>query len=197
MKALFSIALFLMITGSVYSQNTDLPYRLLPETPKKYTAGTVAARTVDGLGFRYYWATEGLTEENLAYKANEEGRSIGETLDHIWSLTRITKNSAMEVATTFDVDASALSFEEKRKETLAFIKTTSDILKKSAAKDFAKYDMIFQYPDGNSKTYPFWYQLNGPIDDALWHVGQVVLMRRGAGNPFNSKVSVLSGETSN
>ena len=102
MKALFSIVLFLMISGSIYSQNTDLPYKLLPEPEKKYTAGTVAARTVDGLGFRYYWATEGLTEENLAYKANEDGRTIAETLDHIWSLTRITKNSAIKEATTFD-----------------------------------------------------------------------------------------------
>ena len=197
MKAFFSIALLLSVSASIYAQNAELPYKTLPEPPKKYTAGTVAARTIDGLGFRYYWATEGLTEENMSYKANEEGRTIAETLDHIWSLTRITKNSAIEAATTFDVDASGLSFEEKRKQTLTFIKTTSDILKMSSAKDFAKYDMIFQYPDGNSKTYPFWYQLNGPIDDALWHVGQVVLMRRGAGNPFNSKVSVLDGKISN
>lgn len=197
MKALFPFALFLIISVSTYAQDTDLPYKAIPEPSKKYTAGTVAARTIDGLGFRYYWATEGLTEQNLTYKANEEGRTIGETLDHIWSLTRITKNSAIEVASSFDVDASGLSFEEKRKQTLNFIKTASDILKNSSAKDFAKYDMIFQYPDGNSKTYPFWYQLNGPIDDALWHVGQVVLMRRGAGNPFNSKVSVLDGKISN
>lgn len=36
--------------------------------------------------------------------------------------------------------------------------------------------------------------LNGPIADALWHVGQVVSFRRSSGNPFNSKVSVFSGK---
>jgi hypothetical protein len=45
----------------------------------------------------------------------------------------------------------------------------------------------------NTTEYPFWNQINGPISDALWHVGQVITHRRTSGNPFNSKVSVLQG----
>ena len=41
---------------------------------------------------------------------------------------------------------------------------------------------------------PFWNIINGPISDALWHCGQVVMLRRASGNPFNSKVNVFSGK---
>ncbi|HNP07210.1 MAG TPA: hypothetical protein PKN99_06270 [Cyclobacteriaceae bacterium] len=53
--------------------------------------------------------------------------------------------------------------------------------------------MVFQ--SGDKKTeYPFWNLLNGPIADAIWHVGQVVSFRRSSGNPINSKAEVLLGK---
>jgi hypothetical protein len=55
------------------------------------------------------------------------------------------------------------------------------------------FKIIFKSNNGISE-YPFWNNLNGPIADAIWHTGQVVLLRRSSGNPFNSKVSVLSGK---
>ncbi len=42
--------------------------------------------------------------------------------------------------------------------------------------------------------YPFWNNINGPIADAIWHVGQVVSFRRSSGNPFPKGVSVLTGK---
>jgi len=193
MKGLFFIFISIMTAGNLQAQEQDLPYRVIPAYPSEYTPGNVAARVVDGLGFRYYWATEGLTEENLAYKPSEDARTINETLDHIWSLVRIVVNSTKKVATTFDVDSKGMTFQEKRKQTLEFIKSSSDNLRKCSQKDFEEMDMIFRSPDGD-QTYPFWNQLNGPIADAIWHVGQVASMRRGAGNPFNPKVSVLVGD---
>ena len=44
---------------------SKLPYYEIPDYPETYTAGSVAARMLDGLGFRYYWATEGLNEDDL------------------------------------------------------------------------------------------------------------------------------------
>ena len=38
-----------------------LPYYQIPEPSTEYTAGTSASRMVDGLGFRFFWATEGLS----------------------------------------------------------------------------------------------------------------------------------------
>ena len=56
-----------------------------------------------------------------------------------------------------------------------------------------EFDIVFI--NGERKTeFPFWNLLNGPIADALWHVGQVVTFRRSSGNPFNAKASVLTGK---
>ncbi|RMG65160.1 MAG: hypothetical protein D6722_16205, partial [Bacteroidetes bacterium] len=38
---------------------TPLPYRAIPDYPETFTPGTTVARFLDGLGYRYYWATEG------------------------------------------------------------------------------------------------------------------------------------------
>lgn len=191
------ITVFLAMVTLLSAQNKSDYYYEIPEYPSTYNAGTVMARVVDGLGFRYYWATAGLTEANLNYKSNDDGRTIDQTLDHIWTLCKIVANSAKKEPTTFDVDPSKFSFTEKRDQTLEFIKVASEILKASNATDLEQFDMIFKYPDGNSREYPVWNVMNGPLADAIWHVGQVVLMRRGAGNPFSSEVSVLEGKVKN
>ena len=72
---------------------TDLPYYQIPDYPENYTAETVAARMVDGLGFRYYWATEGLRETDLNYRPGDEARTSKETLQHIYELTKIIVNT--------------------------------------------------------------------------------------------------------
>ena len=42
--------------------------------------------------------------------------------------------------------------------------------------------------------FPFWNQLNGPIEDAVWHCGQIVAFRRASGNPISKKISVFTGK---
>jgi hypothetical protein len=174
-------------------QTSDLPYYQIPEYPAEYTAYTVAARMVDGLGFRYYWATEGLRQEDLIFKPNEEARTTEETIDHILGLTKVILNSVKKVPNERSANEPKLSFEEKRRQTLLNIKMTSDILKASKEGDLEEYKIIFKNGDKTTE-YPFWNQLNGPIEDAVWHVGQVVSFRRSSGNPFNSKASVLNGK---
>jgi hypothetical protein len=48
--------------------------------------------------------------------------------------------------------------------------------------------------DTGTREFPFWNILNGPVDDALWHVGQVITFRRSSGNPYNNKASVFTGK---
>lgn len=158
-----------------------LPYHEIPEQPENYTAGTVASRMIDGLGFRYYWATEGLSDIDLAHKASESGRTSLETVDHLLGLSNFILNSISEKPKK--TDESQLSFEEKREQTLFNFKRASEILKNST--DVSQYD---------NTRFPFWNIINGPIADALWHCGQVVMLRRASGNPFNSKVSVFTGK---
>tara|TARA_R110001583_G_scaffold192743_1_gene359682 strand:- start:540 stop:1103 length:564 start_codon:yes stop_codon:yes gene_type:complete len=184
MKNILNILIFLFIL-SLNAQNTmedKLPYYEIPEHAESYTAGTVASRMVDGLGFRYYWATEGLRPEDLSYKASETGRTSYETIDHLFGLSNFILNSISELPENSD-ESKHMTFEEKRKQTLLNFKAASEILQKTD--DISNYD---------NQRFPFWNIINGPISDALWHCGQVVLLRRASGNPFNSKVSVFSGK---
>ena len=169
----------------------DLPYYEIPAYPESFTAETVAARMIDGLGFRYYWATEGLRPEDLAFQPSAGARTSEETIDHILGLTNMILNSVQQLPNGQGGGEAPTTFAEKRQRTLENLKTASDILKGGEG-TLADYPIVFQRGENRSEM-PFWNQINGPIADALWHVGQVVTFRRSSGNPFNSKVSVLSG----
>ncbi|WP_282123965.1 hypothetical protein [Algibacter mikhailovii] len=174
---------FLLITTIVMAQvkTNDLPFYEIPASPEVYTSQTVAARMIDGLGFRYYWATEGLTEKDLAHKASESGRTSAETIEHLYGLSKFIRNSVL--SNDKDNNTSELNFIEKRKQTLLNLKKVSHALHNE--EEPIKLD---------ETEVPFWNIINGPIADALWHCGQVVMLRRASGNPFNSKVSVFQGK---
>ncbi|MGH1433777.1 MAG: hypothetical protein ACRBG0_04870 [Lewinella sp.] len=177
---------------AIMESDPSLPYRQIPDVPEKYNACTVAARMVDGLAFRYYWATESLRQQDLAYRTTPESRSSEETLDHIYGLANVVYNAVMEQPNISGSPREELTFTEKRTKTLNLLAAASERLKNSKPKDMKRFNIIFQRGE-NQTVFPFWNNLNGPIADALWHVGQVVAFRRASGNPFNSNVSVLRG----
>ncbi len=183
MKHLFTLLLVLLITNSAMAQKDDFYYEI-PEAAKEFTPGTVSSRMVDGLGFRYYWATFGLTEKDLAFKPNADSRTSEETIDHILGLSQVIVNSTLKVSN--GAKQPEMTFAEKRKKTLSNFQKASEILRSS--KDISEYKIIF-----GKTEFPFWNQINGPISDALWHTGQVVSFRRSSGNPFPKGVSVLRG----
>ncbi|MCR9251543.1 MAG: DinB family protein [bacterium] len=193
MRYLFlSLIAFTLSFNTMAQSNSDLPYSQIPEYPEKYSAGTVLSRMVDGLGFRYYWATDSLREEDLNWKPNEEARTTLETIGHIYGLTNVIVNATLKKPNVRPSVDENLSFEELRAKTLNNLKTASEILLKSSEEDIESFMLVFESPRGTSE-YPFWNNINGPIADAIWHVGQVVSFRRSSGNPFNSKVSVFNG----
>jgi len=192
MKTFITLGLMLSFLSMTAQDSIDnkLPYYEIPEYPETFTAGTVAARMVDGLGFRYYWATEGLRVEDLAYKPNKDGRTTAETIDHIYGLTKVIVNATLQKPNK-SIEEPVMSFEEKRKQTLINIKTAADILRTSP--DLSQFNIVFETESG-TREFPFWNNINGPIEDAVWHCGQIVLLRRSSGNPFNSKASVFTGK---
>lgn len=193
MKATF-IVFFTFLMGSVQAQtimNEVLPYSKIPKAPETYTAGTVVARMVDGLGFRYYWATEGLTKDDLDYEPGNEGRSIRQTMTHLYGLSEMIVNSARKQPTDRTVELPELTHEEIRKATLANLEEASALFLK--AEDLSEHPIVFKRGDRVSE-FPFWNNINGPIADAIWHAGQIVVLRRSAGNPINSKVNVFLGK---
>jgi len=143
---------------------------------------------VEGLGFRYYWASEGLRTEDLAFSPTEGGRSSRETINHIFGLSGFLL-SALEKEVFKDVSPEGMTFDQVRTATFKNLEKIVNILKKSKDSDFNNYNIRFE----NGGEMPFWNAVNGPISDAIYHTGQVVLMRRMSGNPINPNISVLSG----
>jgi uncharacterized damage-inducible protein DinB len=183
----------ILLTSLTFSQEAmkeTLPYKTIPKAPETYTAANVTARMIDGLGFRYYWATETLSNKDLNYKPSTEGRSIAETMEHIYNLSLTILNSAKKMPNDRTLKQEKPATGDLRKRTLENLEMASTLIKKST--DLSEHKIVFINAKGSSE-FPFWNQINGPIEDAVWHAGQIVLMRRSAGNPFNSKVSVFTG----
>lgn len=191
MKAKLVLLLILICTTNfTNSQNKELPYYEIPDYPSEYNEGTVVARMIDGLGFRYYWATQGLRAEDLAFKPSEDGRTTSETVDHILGLTNVVLNSALKKVNE-PLETEGKSFEEKRTMTLNMLKQAADIFR--STDDLSQFSIVFKSENGTNE-FPFWNQINGPIADALWHCGQVITHRRSSGNPYNSKASMFTGK---
>lgn len=196
MNRILVIILFqTLIFPTMKAQNKStplLPYEEITELPEQYTAGTVAARMVDGLGFRYYWGTDGLREEDMKFRPTDESRTIFETMVHIYQLCGTIQKS-LRIEKNDRSDPSSLSYKDLRQVTLIDIKEISEILMASDDETFKQYSLVIG--SGESKTIlPFWNQINGPIADALWHVGQIVTIRRMSGNPFTNDVNLFQGK---
>lgn len=171
--------------------NDSLPYSSIPEAHENFTPGTVVSRVIDGLGFRYYWASEGLSESDLAYAPGNEGRTINQTLDHIYGLSEIILNAAKKLHNDRTTQPEKLNYTAQRKKTLENLKQASELFASST--DLTDHTIVFVSKNGEV-TYPFWNGLNGPIEDAIWHAGQLVVLRRSTGNPINPNVNVFLGK---
>jgi hypothetical protein len=177
------------------AQTTDtqsLPYRYLPEYPDNYAPGNLIARSIDGLGFRYYWATEGLRPKDLAFAPSDGARTSLQTLEHIYSLTQTILNVVEDKPNVRPAPDPELPFAELRAKTLHMLKQASEKVAGKTEKEVANLSITFQR-ENESYVYPVWNLLNGQLADALTHVGQVVSFRRSSGNPQPAGVDVFQG----
>lgn len=169
-----------------------LPFYQIPEYPTSFSAPNVFARTIDGLGYRYHWATKGLTESDLAYKPSEDGRSAEETLTHLHGLALFVANSITGNPNIRPRPAAPENWADVRRETLQNLKKASDLLKEMDSID----DLKIQFQRGEKTSeMSLWHLFNGPLADALYHVGQIVVFRRASGNPMHPGVNVFMGKT--
>jgi hypothetical protein len=86
----------------------------------------VVARLLDGLGFRYYWATEGLRPVDLTFRPTPKARNSLETLQHIYDLSTMIINA---VGGKQVQPSEYNSYAELRKATLEDIKTIPFLIK--------------------------------------------------------------------
>ena len=188
---IFFLLGFINVNGQNYSTK-ELPYREIPVYEKEYSSGNIIARIIDGLGFRFYWATESLTEKDLEYRPTAEARSSSETLEHIYELSLMVLNAAKNIPNIRPLELPEFSYEELRSQTLNNLQQASNLLKNKNAEEIEKLKVVFQ-SDKSRKELPLWNLINGPVSDAIYHTGQLVSFRRTSGNPMNPKVNLLQG----
>jgi hypothetical protein len=198
MKLHFTVGLLVctisIATGqSIETMKEELPYYQIPEAPADYGPGNILARLIDGLGYRYYWATDGLRPEDLEYRPSPDAQSAGQTIDHLYGLSTTLKNAVFIAPNIRPSNMPEVGFAEKRALTLLNLKAAANQLRGATASDIEKMKLIFQRGDQSSEV-PFWNNINGPIADAIYHTGQIVSFRRTTGNPMNFKVNVFQGK---
>lgn len=178
------ILITLFISLSISSQN-KLPYYEIPDNTTENTAGSIASRMIDGLGFRFYWATEGLEIKDLSYQPTQEARSTEATIDHILDLSQVIVNAAENKPNGEKLHE--MTFNQKRARILKNFKKASDLLKNET--DLSDFKIIF-----GTKEFSFLNAINGPIADAIWHTGQIASFRRSSGNPIPKGPRFLTGK---
>ncbi len=157
----------------------NLPYDNIPDYPEAYDGPGVLTRLIDGLGFRFRWATEGLQDEDFDFRPGPESMSVAELVHHIHDLIQMVREAlGMEPAGSKSTDpresvAQSLGWLCKIRERLA--------------------EPSLRLDEMTLRDHPFWHAINGPLADALTHVGQINLCRRLGGNPA-PKVSVFKGQ---
>jgi hypothetical protein len=140
---------------------------------------------VDGLGFRYCWATEGLRDEDYGYRPSPDSMSVMELLGHIHGLVSWTMHGLGGEAQSAP---ECPSLQEIRGLTLDKIEKMRNLLL-----DMSPERLASRHISTRSGEYPFWNMINGPLSDALTHVGQINSWRRLNGNPV-PRHNVFLGE---
>ncbi len=187
------------IAFTVFGQNEQTMYKLeefkqIPVYEDEYSANTSVARMIDGLIYRFFWATEGLSAKDIAYRPEgDQTKSIEETMDHMYGLSSTIRNTCLGEVNLRPLNIpEAWGFEERRLAALSLLKEASDALKNGGV-DVSDLKVVFER-SGKQNAFPFWNLINGPIADALYHTGQIVSYRRSAGNPMDPMVNVFIGK---
>ena len=158
---------FIIISGHMQSQD-QLPFKSIPKYPDNYKSGNIIQRMIQGLGYRYYWATEGLTDKDLKYRPSNKAMSAFETLEHIYGLAETINNTSLKKVNYRPYRDTPENFESIRRETLNHLQLAAN-----------------RYSDLSYDE----------ISDAIYHTGQIVSFRRTTGNPMKKGVNVFIGKT--
>ena len=60
----------------------NIPYESVETYPEKISATAIMIRMLDGLGFRFRYATEGFTLQDYQFSPGHDCRTIGEIIEH-------------------------------------------------------------------------------------------------------------------
>ena len=147
------------------------------DTPSQPADGlSILQRSLDGLGFRLYWAVNGMREDDYASRPSPDSMSIEELCAHISHLVKFI-GELLDCPVSVQSDLSNVERDIQSLNNLEHIR--NEVLSK---------DLSVLHQKDN-----FWNLFNGPLADALSHTGQLNSWRRINGNPIG-KVSFFSGK---
>jgi len=190
MRAVFFILLGLYHLN-IMSQTSEY-FKDISNYPTEINNGNIISRMINGLGYRYYWATDKLKENDLIYRPSKDAYSTKETMVHIFTLSKTIYNTTLsKINERPDIDIP-VDYESIRNETLQFLEKASKNFLNLNNKELDQMKIKFNR-GGTIKSFPIWNLLNGPIADAIYHTGQIVSFRRTTGNPIDSSVNVFMG----
>lgn len=162
-------------------------YHSLPTPPENFSAGSILARFIDSIGFRYQMASNGLTENEISFCPVEGSMNMTELNQHIYQVLAWAHRA-------FDKDAvrrkDLESFDDYRTAILQCCAEFKGRLLIMSDEEIESVGVYLRRADAN---YSFWYLINGPLTDVLTHIGQMVSWRRIAGNPV-ARISPFTGE---
>ena len=191
------ILLFLFINTLVMAQENnskEIPFKTIPEAASNYEAGNLIIRMIEGAGYRYYWATDGLTGTDLSFKPSDSGKSTFETLEHIYELSVIIKNTALNMAIIRPLESTPKDWLKLRSETLHHLEDAANVFGGMSPEELNAFKVVFER-GGKQSVFPLWNLINGPLSDFIYHSGQIVSFRRSSGNPIPKGVNVFIGKT--
>lgn len=193
MKIITTISICIAFVIGSSAQVAPVPYSSIESKPEKFTAATMVARMIDGLGYRYYWSTESLTDDDMIFRPSEDAASVIETVEHVMNLSKTILNAIEGKPNIRGTKSETLSFKEMREKALHNLYQSSKILTENPDLDMSQLQLTFKRGETES-SFDFFHVLNGPLADAIYHTGQIVSFRRTNENPINPKVNVFMGK---
>ncbi len=158
---------------------SHLKFRSVTTYPKRVDGTAVLTRLIDGLGYRFFWATEGLREQDYNFYPGNNCKTIGELIKHIWGLVNWIH---LNIIGHGNDKERPKDITVERNHVLDVLGTLRDYFQELSDDELVSITI---------EKKPFWHLINGPFSDALTHVGQINSFRRLAGNK-TQKCSVFT-----
>ena len=167
--------------------NNSPLFHTISSYPEEVNASSAIARMVDGLGFRYRWSLEALPDDFLSFRPSLDSMNVNELLAHIHFLASRLHACFVEEK---EMPLRSVTLEGIRDETLEILFSVRGRLARMTDEELAQCRVVRK---ANHAVFPFWNFINGPLADALTHVGQINSWRRIAGYP-PVKADVFTGQ---
>ncbi len=138
----------------------NLPFREVTHYPADVTPQAIIVRLLDGLGFRFHWATKTLREEDYAFSPGAGCKTIGQLVDHIWGLM-----NWIIIHGHLPQEPRPAAYPARRVHVLALMQRLREHFADLDAADLASVQI---------ENKPFWHLINGPLADVLYRPDQLL-----------------------